>query len=355
MSETTLQNNRRLLRWWLFIVLLAITALVIVGGATRMTDSGLSITQWKPIHGVIPPLSEAEWQEELQLYRAIPEYEQVNKGMSLDEFKFIFWWEWAHRFLARSVGFLFAAPLAFFWLTGRVEDRLKLPLLGILALGGLQGFVGWWMVASGLVDRIDVSQYRLATHLTLACFIFAAIVWVWRGIGRHSSDDAPTSSSAAFAGTIACLVLLQIYLGGLVAGMKAGLASNTWPLMDGRFVPSGLFIMKPWAINFFENALTVQFDHRMVAYLLWLLAGWHMVASLRAAPHTTHARRSVVLFALVTIQAIIGIATLLLVVPMHLALTHQAVALLVLGFAVAHWRAYYGSYSFPKIALAAAA
>lgn len=350
-SSHDLAANRIAIRVWLAIVSLAIFALVIVGGATRLTDSGLSITQWEPIHGVIPPLSEAQWEEELELYRQIPEYQQINKGMSLSEFKYIYWWEWAHRLLARGVGVLFAVPLAFFWLSGRIEPHLKLPLLGILALGGLQGFIGWWMVTSGLVDRVDVSQYRLATHLTLACVILAAIVWVSRGLAPHSTDPAPSAGSAGAAGLITIMVLVQIYLGGLVAGLDAGLAYNTWPLMDGAVVPSNLFTMSPVAANFFENAKTVQFTHRFFGYVLWLAVLIHMIASLARARDTTHARRTVVLFALVTVQAAIGIVTLLEQVPVSWALIHQGTALIVLAFAVAHWRAFRGAYKSPEEAV----
>ncbi len=343
----SIAKNRKLIRAWLAIVMLALFALVIVGGATRLTDSGLSITEWKPVHGVIPPLSETAWQAELERYRQIPEYQQINKGMSLDEFKFIYWWEWAHRLLARGVGVLFAVPLAFFWLSGRLESHLKLPLLGILALGGLQGFIGWWMVTSGLVDRVDVSQYRLATHLTLAAIIVAAIMWVSRGLAPHSSDAPPAGSSGRTAAILALMVLVQIYLGGLVAGLDAGLAYNSWPLMDGALVPGGLLAMEPAWINIFENAKTVQFDHRMFGYVLWAVAALHMLACLSQAPATTHARRSVVLFALVTLQAAVGIGTLLLQVPVSWALAHQGLALVVLAFAVAHWRAFHGSYAEP--------
>ncbi len=347
-NRTTIARNRRLVRAWLAIVSLALLALVIVGGATRLTDAGLSITEWKPIHGVIPPLSEADWQAELELYRQIPEYKQINRGMSLSEFKFIYWWEWAHRLLARGVGVLFALPLAYFWLSGRLENRLKLPLLGVFVLGGLQGFIGWWMVASGLVERVDVSQYRLATHLTLAAVIIAAIVWVSRGLAPHSGDRPPGPSSGRTAGILALMVLVQIYLGALVAGMDAGLAYNSWPLMDGALVPSGLLAMSPAWLNIFENAKTVQFDHRMFGYALWLVAGLHMVASLSRAPATTHARRSVVLFVLVTVQAAVGIVTLLLQVPVQWALLHQGLAIVLLAFAVAHWRAFTGSYPLPE-------
>lgn len=343
--------DRRLIRIWLGVVLLAIFALVVVGGATRLTESGLSITEWKPIHGVIPPLSEAEWLEEFDLYRQIPQYQEINRGMSLDEFKVIFWWEWAHRILARGVGILFAVPLVFFWATGRIEKGLRWPLVGLLALGGLQGFVGWWMVASGLTERTDVSQYRLATHLTLACIIFAAIVWVMRSVSPHSADRPPTAKSHLAAGGLAFLVLLQIYLGALVAGLNAGWSYNTWPLMDGALIPGRLFTMDPAFINLFENPKTVQFVHRMTAYALWIAAFAHMMAAWRFGAGTTHANRAVVLFGLVTLQAIAGIVTLLLQVPISWGLIHQGGAVIVLGFAVAHWRAFYGARPVPQTAV----
>ena len=187
-------RDRKFVRWWLYGVLLVLFALVLVGGATRLTESGLSITEWKPIHGVIPPLNDAEWHEEFDKYRQIPQYQQINKGMSLDEFKTIFWWEWEHRLLARGIGFVFALPLLFFWLTGRIERQLVPKLVGILALGGLQGAIGWWMVASGLSERVDVSQYRLATHLTIACLIFVATMVVARGLAPHSAQPAGQST-----------------------------------------------------------------------------------------------------------------------------------------------------------------
>lgn len=337
-------RNRLHIRIWLGVVLLAIFALVLVGGATRLTDSGLSITQWKPIHGVIPPLSVEEWEEELELYRQIPEYQQINKGMSLDEFKNIYWWEWAHRFLARSVGVLFAVPFVFFLVTGRIEKRLRWPLFGLFLLGGLQGAVGWWMVASGLVDRVDVSQYRLATHLTLACIIFAAILWVQRGLATYSEGPTPPDGLRRFAGLLVLMVLVQIYLGGLVAGLDAGLSYNTWPLMDGAFIPGDVFAIEPAWRNFFENPKLVQLDHRLFGYLVWIAALAHMVMALRQASGTTHARRTVVLFALVTLQAIVGIVTLVFQVPFDAALTHQGGALIVLAFAVAHYRGFHGEY-----------
>jgi heme a synthase len=336
-TATPHHDNNRAVSRWLGLVAILVFVLVIVGGLTRLTDSGLSITEWKPIHGVIPPLNEAEWQEEFAKYKQIPEYQQINKGMSLEAFKVIFWWEWAHRALARLIGVVFALPLAFFWLTGRLEGHLKPKLLGLLALGGLQGALGWWMVASGLTERTDVSQYRLAAHLTLASLIFAATIYVLRGLAPHT-ERAATGVTRFMAGLIVLLVLVQIYLGGLVAGLDAGLAYNTWPQMDGAWIPADLLAAEPWWRNFFENAKTVQFVHRAGAYLLFAIALLHVFQAYTSDSSTTHARRSVLLFLLVSAQAAIGILTLLSAAHLHSAITHQAMALIVLAFAVAHWR-----------------
>lgn len=339
--------DRRAVRIWLGVVVFTLFCLVLVGGATRLTDSGLSITQWKPIHGVIPPLSVEEWEQELELYRQIPEYQQINKGMSLDEFKHIFWWEWAHRLLARMIGMIFALPLLYFWIKGRIEPGLRLPLVGVLALGGLQGFIGWWMVSSGLSERVDVSQYRLATHLMMACFIFASCVWIMRSLSPHSEDASPSPRASLVAGILLAMTFFQIYLGALVAGLDAGFSYNTWPLMDGALVPQGLFVQAPAWINLFENPKTVQFIHRIGAYLLFAIALAHMIQCLRAAPQSTHARRSVLLFGLVCVQATVGIVTLVTQVPLHAGLTHQGMALIVLAFAVAHLRGFYGERARP--------
>ena len=296
------------MRGWLYVVLLVMFALFLVGGATRLTDSGLSITEWKPIHGVIPPLSDAEWQEEFAKYQQIPEYRQLNAGMTLGEFKTIFWWEWAHRILARGVGVVFALPLLFFWATGRLERALKPKLVGLLLLGGLQGAVGWWMVASGLVERTDVSQYRLATHLLLACLIFTATMVVARGLAPHSAAPADRGTQR-FAGLLLVLVLVQIYLGGLVAGLDGGLSYNTWPLMDGSVVPGDLFVIDPGLAQFVREPedRAVRAPLRRLSAVC-SLALWHMIATRLRLPGTTHARRALVLFLLVLVQAAIGIA-----------------------------------------------
>ncbi len=336
--------NRRALSRWLAFTALLIFALVVVGGMTRLTDSGLSITEWKPIHGVIPPMNDADWQEEFAKYKQIPEYSEVNADMDLSGFKRIFWWEWAHRFLARLVGVAFALPLAFFWLTGRLESALKPRLLGLLALGGAQGAVGWWMVASGLSKRVDVSQYRLAAHLTLASLIFAAIIYVMRGLAVYS-ERAAREGTRRFAGLMVLLVLAQIYLGGLVAGLDAGMSYNTWPLMDGSLIPSDLIAVDPAWRNFFENPKTVQFVHRAGAYLIFILAFVHMALTAAHEPGTTHSRRGIALFMLVSAQAALGIVTLLWQAHPHAAIMHQAMALFVLAFAVAHWRGTKGAYA----------
>lgn len=345
LDRIAVQNrNRRAVRIWLGLVLLALFCLVLVGGATRLTQSGLSITEWKPIHGVIPPLNAAEWQEEFDLYKRIPQFQLMNSDITVEDFKGIFWWEWAHRLIARAMGVIFAVPLIFFWATGRIEKGLRWPLVGIFALGGLQGAIGWWMVSSGLEARVDVSQYRLATHLVTACLIFAACMWVMRALAPHSNDAPPSRHSAWLAGLIAFMALFQIYLGALVAGLHAGLSYNTWPLMDGAIVPGDLFVQNPWWINFFENPKLVQYVHRLGAYALTAVVLINMIICLRNAAGSTHARRSIVLMLLVLVQAGLGISTLLMQVPLHLALAHQAGALIVFGFAIANWRGFYGEY-----------
>lgn len=345
--QATMQRNRAAIRYWLYVICLLVFAMVIVGGATRLTDSGLSITQWEPIHGVIPPLTEAEWQEELEKYRQIPEYQQINKGMSLDAFKVIYWWEWAHRLLGRVIGLAFAVPLAFFWWRGMLEDRLKPRLLGLLALGGAQGVIGWWMVMSGLVDRVDVSQYRLAIHLTLACVIFAWAMWIARALVPQLVEPGPVNMRR-WAGTAVALVLMQVFLGGLVAGLDAGLSFNDWPLMDGAILPGGLLLQEPAWINFFENPKTVQFVHRMFAYglLVFFLAA--LILALRLPVAVAHKARALMLLGLVVVQALIGIVTLVMHVPLDWALFHQGGAVVVLGVAVAHWRALVGPYPQPS-------
>jgi heme a synthase len=328
-------SEHRALRVWLLVVASLIVAMVLVGGATRLTESGLSIVEWKPVTGVVPPLTEGQWAQAFEAYQAIPQYRQLNAGMSLAEFKTIFWWEWSHRLLGRMIGAVYLLPFLYFLWRGGMSGELKRRLWLIFGLGTLQGAVGWWMVASGLSERTEVSQYRLATHLVLALLIFAAIIWTVRRL----ADERPLLASVRLkAASIALLVLtfVQLYLGALVAGLRAGLVYNTWPDIDGGLIPSAarLWFDSPWWRNLFENTLTVQFEHRMTAYALLVLAVLHLLDAIISRAAAPVINGALWLVAAVTLQGTLGILTLLNQAPIGLALSHQAVAIAVLTFAV---------------------
>jgi heme a synthase len=340
-STITDTTQTRAIRLWLYAVAALVLALVLVGGATRLTESGLSITEWKPVMGVVPPLSEGAWTEAFEKYQAIPQYRALNPGMSLGEFKTIYWWEWTHRLLGRLIGAAFLLPFLFFLWRGSVPASLRPRLWLIFALGALQGAVGWWMVASGLAERVEVSQYRLATHLLLACLIYVALLWTARSPAERpalAGQGGPTARLRAGAIGLLVLILAQVYLGALVAGLRAGAAYNSWPLIDGAFVPDAarLFFETPAWRNFFENILTVQFDHRMLAYAILVAAALHAIDVARTAGAGQARAGALALFAAVLAQVALGVATLLLVVPLPLALLHQAMAMLVLTVATAH-------------------
>ncbi len=326
----------RAVRLWLFAAAAMIFLTLVVGGATRLTESGLSIVEWKPVTGVLPPLSENEWQAEFTKYQAIPQYRELNRDMSLKPFKVIYWWEWSHRLLARATGAVFLLPFLFFLWRGAIPHGLRARLWTIFAAGGALGAVGWWMVSSGLAgsERVSVSQYRLAFHLSLACTIYAAILWTAGQLAPQPRNDAPARLRIG-ALIIALLVLLQIYLGALVAGLDAGIVYNTWPLIDDSIVPSSdrLWFIQPAWRNLFENTLTVQFDHRMVAYVIWVIAGLHAIDARQARRGASGA---VLLAAAVTLQAGLGVTTLLYQAPLALALAHQMLAILVFTIAVVH-------------------
>lgn len=329
-------------RVWLVFVALLVFAMIVVGGATRLTDSGLSITEWQPLLGAIPPLSDADWHAAFDKYKAIPEYSIVNAGMDLQAFKAIYWWEWSHRFLGRFIGIAFALPFLFFWLTGRLRGRFALKCLGVLALGGLQGAIGWYMVKSGLVDRIDVSQYRLALHLLTAFAILSLLVWLALEAGPdrgHVRLRTVTAGQRRTALALFLLVFVQSGLGALVAGLKAGLTYNTWPLMDGKVVPDGLLAHAPWYVNFFENVTTVQFDHRMTAYAVVILALVHLVSVIRTADDERIVGSAGLLGLCVLAQMLIGIWTLIAGVPLALGLAHQGGAAIVVAVATLHLHA----------------
>jgi cytochrome c oxidase assembly protein subunit 15 len=327
--------HSRAVRWWLVTVVVLIAIMALVGAATRLTESGLSIVEWKPVTGTLPPLSEAQWTQAFDAYKAIPQYRELNAGMNLGEFKTIFWWEWSHRLLGRVIGIVFLVPFLWFLWRGVLSADLRLRLWLIFGLGALQGVVGWWMVASGLSERVEVSHYRLATHLMLALFIFAAIVWTL----RRMADAPPLFATARLKITgVALLVLtfVQLYLGALLAGLRAGRVYNTWPEIDGALIPSAarLFYQQPWWRNLFDNTLTVQFEHRMVAYALFVLAILHAVDAVRSRAGATAVNGAIWLAAAIMSQAALGVLTLLNQVPLLLGLAHQAVAMSVVTLAI---------------------
>ncbi|HEY9452655.1 MAG TPA: COX15/CtaA family protein [Bradyrhizobium sp.] len=322
-------------KWWLIAVAALIALMVLVGGATRLTESGLSIVEWKPVTGTLPPLNEAQWAQAFEGYKSIPQYRELNAGMSLSEFKTIFWWEWSHRLLGRVIGAVYLLPFLFFLWRGALSSELKRRLWLIFGLGALQGAVGWWMVASGLSHRTEVSQYRLAAHLMLALIIFAAIVWTLRRLTARPHAAAPPRLKITGV-VLLGLTFLQIYFGALVAGLRAGRVYNTWPEIDGALIPSAarLFFEEPWWRNLFDNTLTVQFEHRMTAYALLALALLHAIDTVRSRAGAAVIAGAWWLVAAITLQAVLGILTLLHQVPIDLALAHQAVAIVVLTLAV---------------------
>jgi heme a synthase len=327
----------RALRIWLGVIALLVVVMILVGGATRLTDSGLSITEWQPIVGAIPPLSDAHWQEAFEAYKTIPEYSQVNQGMSLEAFKTIYWWEWAHRFLGRLIGLVFFVPFVFFWVAGYIPRALMPKLIGLFVLGGLQGALGWYMVKSGLVDRVDVSQYRLAAHFGVAMLIFGYTVWLILGLGGAGKDRAASGATSTAAGLILLLIYVQLLAGALVAGIDGGLGFNTWPLMNGAFIPSGLGEASPWYLNLFENPLTVQFDHRMLGYAVVVLTILQGIWLALKSGTQAFVGSAVTLAVLAVLQATLGVWTLLLAVPIELGLAHQAGAIVVFGAALYHF------------------
>ena len=341
---------------WLWCVAGLVFAMVVVGGATRLTQSGLSIVEWKPITGAVPPLMQADWQGEFAKYKTIPQYERLNRGMSLDEFKAIYWWEWGHRLLGRLIGVVFAVPFLWFLWRRAIDRKLAIALGGIFALGGLQGAVGWWMVSSGLTERVSVSQYRLAFHLTLACLIYAALVAAadraWPDTPRQAGAMRLPRRLRLTAGALLGLVIGQIFLGALVAGLHAGLIYNTWPRIDGAIVPpaASLFFDRPAWRNFFENTMTVQFDHRMLAYAICALALLHAIDTYRNAGSERVTTGAGILAIVVLAQATIGIMTLVYGVPIGLALLHQAMAMVTLTVATLHAGAFSLSRHRPALA-----
>ncbi len=334
MTEAGLMRARRAIAVWLLAVCGLIAVMVVVGGLTRLTGSGLSITEWKPIHGALPPLSQAEWSEEFEAYRRIPQYQQLNAGMTLDEFKAIFWWEWSHRNLGRLIGFAFLLPFLVFLFRGQVERGLIPRLIVLFVLGGLQGLLGWYMVVSGLTERVDVSQYRLVAHLGLALVIYGAMLWTALPLWRGEWHAAATPHLLyRWSLIVTALIFVQILLGGFVAGLDAGLTYNTWPLMDGQFVPEGAYATSPVWLAPFEDVTTVQFNHRMMGYAVFASVIALFVAGMRQGLKSP---TGALLVAAVVVQVLLGIWTLIADMPLWLAALHQFGAVVLLTASLIH-------------------
>ncbi|AOO84554.1 heme A synthase [Bosea vaviloviae] len=336
-SQTRSSTSHAGIRRWLWIVAALVFVMVIVGGATRLTGSGLSITEWKPITGALPPLSEAAWAAEFEKYRASPQYQLLNAGMALAEFKFIYWWEWGHRQLGRFIGLVYLAGFLVVALRRLLPWRRTLTLFGMGLLLGLQGAIGWIMVASGLEPgMVAVAPVKLTLHLTFAGLFFASVIAFATSLTPPRRIEPRRGRAVAWL--LLALLFLQIALGGLVAGARAGFTLNTWPLMDGALVPpaSMLFAQNPFWENFVDNVALVQFNHRLGAYLLLAVALWHMLWLRRVMPGSGAAKRATAISGLVLAQSALGIVTLLLVVPLWAGLAHQALGFTVLAMGVVH-------------------
>ncbi|MEZ5685830.1 MAG: COX15/CtaA family protein [Paracoccaceae bacterium] len=334
MIDTRPKGARAAIRVWLFALFALVAAMILVGGATRLTDSGLSITEWKPVTGALPPMSAADWQVEFEKYQQIPQFAALNATMTVEEFKGIYWWEWGHRQLGRFIGLVWAVGFFGFWATKRIPTGWTGRLLGLGILGGLQGAIGWWMVSSGLGNEmVSVASYRLAVHLGLAFAILGLIAWYALALGRKESDLLQARRLGepklfGMATGVMHFAFLQILLGALVAGLDAGRGMTDWPLMGGEILPSEAFDLEPLWKNFFENPVLVQFLHRMAGYGLVIFAG---ITALKGRRSAHGATRTAFLWmgAVLLLQLALGIVTLVHGAPLSLGLVHQAGAILV--------------------------
>ena len=322
-------ENDRLIAYWLFFCAAVIFGMILLGGVTRLTESGLSMVDWKPLMGVIPPISEADWQHMFAKYKQFPEYQKVNMGMSLEAFKSIFMYEYLHRVLGRLIGIIFILPFLYFYITKRIKKGLTPKLIIMLIGGGFQGLLGWYMVKSGLVDQPDVSQYRLTAHLGAAVLIFGFILWTAFGLVNETSQQPKDLS--IFSYSLSGLIFLMILSGGLVAGTKAGYAYSTWPLMGDSFIPSGLYSMSPLWLSAFEDITTIQFNHRIFAYCIVLLVVLFAIKALKANIQGAARTGLFVLIGLLILQVTLGISTLIYHVPIPIAAAHQVVAVALLS------------------------
>ncbi len=331
-SSIQLQHDRQVATW-LFIVAGVIFCMIILGGVTRLTSSGLSMVDWKPIMGVIPPITDADWQETFSRYKAFPEYQKINQGMGVEEFKSIFYFEYFHRILGRFIGLLFLLPFLFFWFRGAIRKSMLPQMIVMFVLGGCQGLLGWYMVKSGLVKDPHVSQYRLTAHLMAAVLIYTYILWVAFGLLRAEADRVVDSGSRKlfrYSSALTLLIAFMIMTGGFVAGTRAGYVYNTFPLMNGQFIPDNLYSLQPFWLNWFENVTTVQFNHRMTAYLLVLIIPFYCFTVRRIGITARSRMAAHLMLSMLVIQVTLGIATLLLHMPVAVAASHQGGAIILL-------------------------
>ncbi|NVJ98338.1 MAG: COX15/CtaA family protein [Alphaproteobacteria bacterium] len=329
MMFQTHDRDRRAVGFWLLFMAFMVFAMVVVGGATRLTESGLSMVEWRPVTGVLPPIGDEAWNAEFAKYQQSPEFKLKNYDMSVEDFKGIFYWEWGHRLLGRLIGLFFFVPMVWFWAKGRVPAGYKPKLVVLFVLGGLQGLLGWYMVKSGLVDEPAVSHYRLTAHLSLALLIFGALFWTALSLLNPKPAGAIPSVLKRLTHTAMVILVLQLVMGALVAGLKAGHIFNTWPLMGDTFVPDGLWVMEPFWKNLLDNAITVQFDHRLGAYALTLCV--LAIALLARTADETLKKASYLLIAAVGVQMLLGIVMLLKDIPVSWGTAHQGGGVLVLA------------------------
>lgn len=328
MIDARPKGARRAIRLWLMVLFAMVLAMIALGGATRLTGSGLSITEWAPVTGTLPPLNHADWQSEFEAYKQIPQYTELNAGMSLSEFQYIYLWEWSHRLLGRLIGLVWAVGFLFFWATGRIPAGWKSRLLAVGALGGLQGAIGWWMVSSGLVEGMTrVASYRLATHLGIAFVILGLIAWYALQLSRSEAEliRARRAGEAKLFGMstgLLHLTFLQILIGALVAGIDAGRTYTGWPTMGGEWIPSAIWDGTLGWRNFFENPALVQFIHRMTGYLVAIFAVVVWMRS-RKSPHKVTRGAFTVMIVAVAAQVALGIMNVIHASPLDLALSHQ--------------------------------
>ncbi len=329
---SAIERYRKGVSLWLYGMAVLVFGMIALGGLTRLTESGLSMVEWRPLMGVIPPIGDSAWQSVFEKYKAYPEYQQLNVGMTMKEFKFIFYFEYGHRILGRLIGMAFAFPALFFWMRGAFSTPFRNRIIILFFLGGLQGVVGWWMVKSGLVDRPDVSHYRLTTHLSLAVFLYIALLWTAL---RHHSNTIRTqfNDGAQWSAGLLVMVFVTLISGGLVAGLNAGAQYNTFPLMGGKWIPDGLFIRMPWVSNLTENLVTVQFNHR---YFALTTAALILVFSIRKLVGDTLSKRQkislILMVCAVGLQVSLGIMTLLSgpIIYIPYASSHQMGAILLI-------------------------